>query len=112
MKSPGNSGPPPDMPSPQGQQTPYGFASQFNPQYSSFLPADPMASAQLGDPTRQEFGAPTQLLEQQRAAPIAGPQASAGGQDLKKMLASLMAIQNKQDRKYKGGSGSHGGGRG
>lgn len=96
------------MPQPAGNQTPYGFASQFNPQYSSFLPSDPMASAQLGDPTRQEYAAATPLLEQQRAAPMV---AQAPQQDLKGLLSMLMASQKPQKKRYEG-SGSHGGGRG
>lgn len=67
-----------------------------------------MASAQLGDPSRMEYGAPTQLLEQQRAAPMV---AQAPQQDLKGLLASLMAAQKPQKKRYEG-SGSHGGGRG
>jgi hypothetical protein len=95
------------MPAPQGNQTPYGRASEFNPQFTSFLPQNSTAPAQIGDPSRQEFGTPTPLLEQQRAAPMV---AQAPGQDLKGLLAMLMS-QPKQKKRYEG-SGSHGGGRG
>ena len=112
MKSPGGSSTPPNMPEPQGPRAQYGMASQFNPQYASFLPQDPMASAQLGDPTRMEYGAPTPLLQQQQAAPMAGPPQGTSPNDLKGLLASLMRAQPQQRGRYLGGSGSHGGGRG
>jgi hypothetical protein len=113
MKSGGGSGPPPDASTPQGSTTPYGQASYFNPNYQSFLPTDPMASAQLGDPTRQEYGASTPLLQQQQATPMAGPPQGTNTTDLKALLASLMRQRPSSDQNaYRGGSGSHGGGRG
>ena len=56
--------------SPVGPTAPYGQSSQFNPKYTSFLPEDPMMSAQVGDTPRIEYGQPTPLLEQQQAVPI------------------------------------------
>jgi len=91
------------MPQPGGNQTPYGQASQFNPQYSSFLPQDQMASAQLGDPTYQQYGAPTPLLQQQQAAPIAAPQQGPDMNSLRTMLASLAKVNaagQRQDQKH------------
>ena len=112
MKSPGGSNTPPDMPEPSGPRAQYGQASQFNPQYASFLPQDPMASAQLGDPVTQQFGAPTPLLQQQQAAPMVAPPQGGGVNDLKTLLASLMRGRQQDQNMYLGGSGSHGGGRG
>jgi hypothetical protein len=87
------------MPQPGGNQTPYGFASQFNPQYSSFLPQDPNASANVGDLTRQEYGAPTQLLQQQQAAPMVAPQAQGPDMNsLRTMLASLAKATPARDK--------------
>lgn len=86
------------MPEPQGARAPYGQASQFNPQYSSFLPGDPNASANVGDPTRMEYGAPTPLLQQQQAAPMAAPQQGADMNSLRTMLASLAKVTPQRDK--------------
>jgi hypothetical protein len=59
----------PAQPTPKGGPavTPYGQASPFNPQYTSFLPTDG-SSAMLNDPSRLEGGDPTPLLAQQNQA--------------------------------------------
>ena len=98
MKSPGGSGAPPNTPEPSGPKANYGEASYFNPQYSSFLPADPNASANVGDPTRMEYGAPTQLLQQQQATPVAAPQQGPDMNAMRTMLASLAKVTPSRDK--------------
>jgi hypothetical protein len=90
MKSPGSSGSAPNIPQPQGNVTPYGQSSRFNPQYQSFLPEGGNdITAQLSDPVRMEGGPPTPLLQQQEATPVAAAPIDQSN-DLKKLLSQLM----------------------
>jgi hypothetical protein len=120
MKSGGGSGASPRDVQPNAQVTPYGQASQFNPQYQSVLPVDAaggpnnLATSQLGDPTRMEAGPPTPLLQQQQAQPIAA--SSAPADPKRNALAALMAVFGRSSMpgimggSYRGQLGSSGGG--
>jgi hypothetical protein len=105
MKSGGSSGgAPPNTPQPQGSRTtPYGNATPFNPQFASYLPPEgSAASAMLGDAPRQEYGAPTPLLEQQQAGPMTASTAPSTS-EVKAMLARLLSGQAAEARDARDG---------
>ena len=97
MKSGGSSGAPPNIPQPQGANvTPYGQSpAHFNPQFRSYLPEDPMASAQLGDPVRQEYGDRTPLLEQQQQANVVKPPVT-DATGMRALLAKMLMQHERQ----------------
>jgi len=104
MKSGGSSGAPPNIPQPQGANvTPYGQSpAHFNPQFRSYLPEDTMASAQLGDPVRQEYGDRTPLLEQQQSAPMGvAPSSSSGMSSSMKNFRAELMLRAERDKYLK-----------
>jgi hypothetical protein len=85
--------------------TAYGNATAANPYWASVLPTDPMASAQLGDPSVQRFAdntvATPELIAAQEATPIPNAVASSSNSgmssSMKKFLAELM-IRAERDK--------------
>jgi hypothetical protein len=116
MKSGGGTGKDPNTAQPGAQGiVPYGqtgaASSRFNPNFTSVLPEDQMATAQLSDPVRQDT-VRTPLLEAQDAAAIAAAQApppSNKNDDLKSLLALLM-MRGKSGGGYGQGVSKGGGG--
>jgi hypothetical protein len=91
--------------------TPFGQATRFNPQYTSFLPGNGQV-AQLNDPSRQEFGQNTALLAQQDANIAAQTEAAKtaaaqpqGQSDRDKLVMLLLGGKNR----YHYGGDNHAG---
>lgn len=116
MKSGGGNYQAPDTPQPQGGTVPYGKASPFNPQYTSFLPGNGQ-TAMLGDPSRLEGGPVTPLQTQQEEL-IAAQEAAAAQAALNPIKNELtprekfiqMIVAEERQRKSPGGFGGGSGG--
>ena len=109
MKTPGGNLKPPDQPTPQGVQVPFGGTSPVMQPQTSYLPTDPtqMASGLTPEMMQAISSAPPPQVQQLAAAPVQNQQ-----QDLRQLLAMLMSSQPTDRNRYMGGSGSHGGLRG
>jgi len=102
MKSGGSSSAPKSNPQPTNSTTTaYGNATPTNPAWTSYLPEDTMASAQLGDPSVQRYAdgstapATATLLP---ATDVASPTTTSNTAAVKALLAKLMASQVAENR--------------
>jgi hypothetical protein len=102
MKSGGSSSGPTANPQPQGNQTtPYGNATPANPAWTSYLPSDPMASAQLGDPAMQRYSSGGEAPSTATLLPaqdVSAPMTTSNPTALKAMLAKLLSGQAAETR--------------
>ena len=71
-------------------------ATPFQPQFTSYLPQDTTASAQLGDPARQLYSDGAAAAPLLPAQDVAAPATSSNSADLKAMLAKMLMQHERQ----------------